>query len=93
MQLSQTLKALRLRQNMGARTVARKLDVSRAFIQQIEAGTLVPSDARLAQLASIYDTDADYLILLAGRVPKDVAAILINEPNLLTALRSSQSSR
>jgi hypothetical protein len=52
---------------------------------------VVPSTDRVRQLASALETDAEYLNLLAGRVPHDVMCSLQRNPKLIAQLRNAAS--
>lgn len=88
--LGTTLKALRQRAGLTHRELAQAIGVTRTFITQVENNSLIPSSARLQQLATVLNGDFDQLTLLAGRIPPDVVDTLRAKPALISTIRLSR---
>lgn len=75
-----------LRETLGGefslRGVAKKLDVSPAFLSQVENGTAMPSNEGIDNIASVLREDREVLLALAGRMPSDVARIVLASPSI-----------
>ncbi|MFH1381564.1 MAG: helix-turn-helix domain-containing protein [Chloroflexota bacterium] len=84
------LRELRKQAGLTQRELARQVNVDFTYLSKIENETLPPpSDKVIARLAEVLNTDRDELMLLAGRIPADVAQILKNR-EVLKMLRSSR---
>ena len=63
------------------RQVAERLDIEPAYLSKIERGDLPPpSEAVVVKLASELGEDADTLLALAGKVSRDLQAIIRRRP-------------
>lgn len=89
--LGREVRALREARGLGLREVARKLELSASYLSQLETGQLKtpPAAEVLRALAKLYEVDADRVLLLAGRVPEDVKALLLADPGLTRFLRAA----
>jgi transcriptional regulator with XRE-family HTH domain len=87
-ELGPRLRAVRLRQGIGLRELARRLDLSPSSISQIETGKIRPSVSTLYALASEFGVTVDELLfdeprLLRGSAIKPTRdALALNEPKL-----------
>jgi transcriptional regulator with XRE-family HTH domain len=87
-ELGPRLRAVRLRQGIGLRELARRLDLSPSSISQIETGKIRPSVSTLYALASEFGVTVDELLfdeprLLRGSTIKPARdALSLNEPKL-----------
>ena len=97
MTFGQHLRKLRGQAGLSLRELATALDVNFTFVSKIELGHVAPpSEDVLRKLASVLgpylEQDqtvlADYLIALAGKVPSDVAEILLRNPGAIPFLRT-----
>ena len=88
---------LRNQAGLSLRELATALDVNWAYVSKIELGHLAPpSEEVLQKLASVLgpclDQNpivlADHLITLAGKVPSDIAGILLRNPGAIHFLRA-----
>lgn len=80
--------ALRERQGLSVRALARALGTSRSFIRELERGETRPSPTRVTQLSDILHTDPEHLSILTGRVPHDIVEAFQSHPALLDLIRS-----
>jgi transcriptional regulator with XRE-family HTH domain len=63
------------------RQVAERLDIEPAYLSKIERGDLPPpSEAVVVKLAGELSEDADMLLALAGKVSRDLQAIIRRRP-------------
>jgi transcriptional regulator with XRE-family HTH domain len=86
-ELGPRLRAIRLRQAIGLRELARRLDLSPSSISQIETGKMRPSVSTLYALASEFGVTVDELLFDERRGPGSTAksareAPSFNEPKL-----------
>ena len=97
MMFGQHLRQLRTQAGLSLRELAAALDVNFTYVSKIELGHVAPpSEEVLRKLASVMgpylDQDpfvlTDYLITLAGKVPSDVAEILLQNPGAIPFLRA-----
>ncbi|WP_296925229.1 helix-turn-helix transcriptional regulator [Thiohalocapsa sp.] len=65
------------------RSVASRCNVDPAHISRVESRMTPPSDALLGKLAKALSVPADELMLLAGRVPPSLQAIVERKPHVL----------
>jgi transcriptional regulator with XRE-family HTH domain len=86
--LGERIRELRDRQDLSVRDLAKKLEVSAAFLSDIELGRRHPSDEVLGRLASILGTRADELKKHDSRAPvQELKRIAANDPAMGFALR------
>ena len=97
MMFGQHLRQLRTQASLSLRELASALDVNFTYVSKIELGHVAPpSEELLRKLASVLgpylDQNpivlADHLITLAGKVPSDVAEILLRNPGVIPFLRA-----
>lgn len=67
--LGQYIRELREKKDISLRELAKKLDVSAAFVSDIELGRRFPSEKVLARLASALDVSVENLRQYDARVP------------------------
>jgi len=72
--LGPRLRAIRLRQDIGLRELARRLDLSPSSISQIETGKIRPSVRTLYALASAFGVTVDEVLFSEPAVPRDSVA-------------------
>lgn len=86
-----TLKTLRLKENMTQAQLAQKLGVTKSVISAYETGLRLPSYDILIHIAKIYNVTTDYLlgierkqeIDLSGLIPEEIDALM----NLIKAMK------
>ena len=83
-----SLRDARQRAGLGLRQAARLAGCSHVAVLHAESGKRIPEAPLLCALAGVYGIDADELCRMAGRIPVDVQALLLAEPNRLAAVRA-----
>src|SRR5438445_13884372 len=73
-ELGPRLRAIRLRQGVGLRELARRLDLSPSSISQIETGKIRASVRTLYALASEFGVTVDEVLFNEGPLPGDGAS-------------------
>jgi len=87
------LKELRIQVSLTQRQLADKVGVDFSYLSKIENGILPPpSEKLILQLAEALDADKDELIILAGKIPADIAQMLKSRKTL-QLLRSDRIQR
>ncbi len=77
------LKQLRKQAGMTQRELADKVGVDFTYLSKIESGAMPPpSEKIILQLAESLNADKDELTILAGKIPPDIAQILMNRETL-----------
>lgn len=75
------------------RAAARALDVDPAHLSRVEAGKAPASTPLIHRLADLLGCERDVLLLLAGRLPEDIRAMVETQPLRMTsALRNTAAS-
>lgn len=83
------LRELRKQAGMSQREVAKKVGIDFTYLSKIESGVLdPPKEDKIIKLAKVLKTNKDELITLAGKVPSDIAPILLKR-GVIPLLRSS----
>ena len=84
------LRELRKRAGLSLMELAHRVGIDFTYLSKIENGALPPpSEKVLSKLAKALNTDKGELIILAGKIPPDIAELLTNR-NTLRILRSVQ---
>ncbi len=79
-QFGKRLRELRINAGLAQRELAKRIKIDFSYISKIENGVLPPPSTRLIlKLADVLNTDKDALLILAGRVPSDIIALLNKE--------------
>ena len=82
------LRDLRKQKNISQRDLATQVEVDFTYLSKIEGGRLAPpSEDVIRRLAQALDVDENELINLAGKVPKDLKAVLEESPQAVELLR------
>ena len=77
------LRQLRIQAGMTQRELADRVNIDFTYLSKIKSQAVPPpSEKVILQLAEALDADKDELIILAGRVPSDIAQILKNGKTL-----------
>jgi transcriptional regulator with XRE-family HTH domain len=83
------LKQLRLASEYRSlRSFAKALGKTPSWWSKVESGEETPGADTLAHAAALLKVDADELLLLAGRLPADVKAILLGAPGAVPLVRA-----
>ncbi len=92
-QFGDRLKELRLLARLTQRKLADLIGVDFSYLSKIENGVLPPPSERVvSQLAEALNTDKDELLILAGKIPADIAEMLKHKKTL-ELLRSERTQR
>lgn len=71
----------RTEKKLTLRKFADRVGLSPTYVSQIEQGNFVPPPVdRIRKMAEILETDADELIVAAGRMAEDVAGLIEKRP-------------
>ncbi|HYU75728.1 MAG TPA: helix-turn-helix transcriptional regulator [Ktedonobacteraceae bacterium] len=88
MEFGRRLRELRKQKNISQRDLATQVAVDFTYLSKIEGGRLAPpSEDVIRRLAQALDADENELINLAGKVPKDLKAVLEESPQAVELLR------
>jgi len=78
--LGYRIKQLREKQNLSMKALARRLKVDPAHLSRIESDKIVPSESLSSKIADALKCGKEELLLLAGKLPKDVQEIIRANP-------------
>ena len=88
MEFGQRLRDLRKQKNLSQRDLAARVGIDFTYLSKIEGGRLdPPSEVIIRRIAQVLEADEDELINLAGKVPKDLKAVLEESPQAVELLR------
>lgn len=88
MEFGQRLRDLRKQKNFSQRDLAAQIGIDFTYLSKIEGGRLnPPSEGIIQRIAQVLEADEDELINLAGKVPKDLKAVLEESPQAVELLR------
>ena len=88
MEFGQRLRDLRKQKNLSQRDLAARVGIDFTYLSKIEGGRLdPPSEVIIQRIAQVLEADEDELINLAGKVPKDLKAVLEESPQAVELLR------
>lgn len=88
MEFGQRLRDLRKQKNLSQRDLAARVGIDFTYLSKIEGGRLdPPSEVIIQRLAQVLEANEDELINLAGKVPKDLKAVLEESPQAVELLR------
>jgi transcriptional regulator with XRE-family HTH domain len=81
---------LRQQREVTLKGLARQLGVDSSFLSRIERGVAAAPAQLVRELSRALGTTEDPLLVLAGHLPEDVEAILIEHPEQSLALLRGQ---
>ena len=88
MEFGQRLRDLRKQKNLSQRDLAAQVGIDFTYLSKIEGGRSdPPSEVIIRRIAQVLEADEDELINLAGKVPKDLKAVLEESPQAVELLR------
>ncbi len=88
MEFGQRLRNLRKQKNLSQRDLAARVGIDFTYLSKIEGGRSdPPSEVIIQRIAQVLEADEDELINLAGKVPKDLKAVLEESPQAVELLR------
>lgn len=85
------VRELRIKNSLLQRELAERVGMEVTYLSRIEAGKIrPPSEAKILAMAEILGADADELLLLAQRLPKDIPEAIHQSPKVPEFLRSTR---
>jgi putative DNA methylase len=88
MDIAAFLQSRREQLGLSLRSVAAQCSVDAAYLSRVEAGAAPPSAALLPKLAEALSVPVNELMLLAGRVPERLHALVAREPHRVASALS-----
>lgn len=88
--LGEHLREKRQARGLGLREMARRIEYTPSYLSKVERDKEKPSEELLVLLARHLGESSDELLLLAGRVPSDIARLLMKNPEWIVELRRHQ---
>jgi HTH-type transcriptional regulator, competence development regulator len=94
MDFGQHIRELRRERNLSQRDLATKVGIDFTYLSKIEVGRMEPpSEPVIRRMAQELGADEDELINLAGKVPKELKAVLDDNPEAVELLRVLSEQR
>jgi transcriptional regulator with XRE-family HTH domain len=91
MTFGERLRQLRLEKKVNQRDLASRVGIDFTYLSKLENGRMPPpATATIARLSTALGADNDELMLLASKVPLDVAPVITRSPVVPVFLRSIQ---
>ena len=88
-EFGQMLRELRKKAGLSQRGLGDKVNVDFTYISKIESGAKPPPSKKvIIKLATILNIDEEEMLILAGKIPEDIAEMLRN-PGVIRYLRST----
>ena len=88
MEFGRRLRDLRKQKNVSQRDLATQVGIDFTYLSKIEGGRSAPPiEEVIRRISQEFDADEDELINLAGKVPKDLKAVLEESPQAVELLR------
>lgn len=89
------LRVVRKQRGLSLRRCAELAGISPTYLSKIETGDMPPpSEETLRRLAAVLLVDRDALMLASGKLPSDLAGLLLKQSvNYVKALRAELGSR
>ena len=91
--LGNTLKTLRLHEEMTQAQLSQKLGLTKSVISAYETGLRLPSYDVLIHIAQIFKVSTDYLLGVEQKDSLDLSGLTQNEKSALLALIKAMKSR
>jgi len=89
----ETIRELRMAQDLGLRETASKVGISPAYLSRIERGKESPPRPEIVkQLAKLLAADPDVLFRLSSSTDPELVGFLHDEPEVMNLLRFLKSS-
>ena len=88
-----TLKTLRLHEEMTQAQLSQKLGLTKSVISAYETGLRLPSYDLLIHIAQIFKVSTDYLLGVEQKDSLDLSGLTQNEKSALLALIKAMKSR
>jgi HTH-type transcriptional regulator, competence development regulator len=92
-EFGETIRDLRIAQDLGLRETAGKVGISPAYLSRIERGKESPPRPEIVkQLAKLLAADPDVLFRLSSSTDPELVGFLHDEPEVMNLLRFLKSS-
>ena len=89
MTFGERLRELRLDKKVNQRDLASRVGIDFTYLSKLENGRMPPpATATIARLSNALNADTDELMLLARKVPLDIAPVITRSPAVPAFLRS-----
>jgi len=89
MTFGERLRQLRLDKKVNQRDLASRVGIDFTYLSKLENGRMPPpATATIARLTKALSADADELMLLARKIPTDIAPVITRSPAVPAFLRS-----
>lgn len=89
MQFHELIRNTRLKKKMTLRELARRVGLSPPFISKMEVGDFKPpSEENIIKIANALNLNSDELLAMAGKIPNDVKAVLLQNIKLYNYIRN-----
>ncbi len=85
MEVGAFIRQSRIELGLSLRGVAQRLDLDVAYLSRIESGQVPPSAQILGKLADLLGCSGDGLLLLSGRLPERIRALVSRQPEKAAA--------
>ena len=80
MKFGKLLKNLRVQKGVGIKKMAKEVGLNYTYISKLENSKVYPSSKVLKKFSKYLKYDSDELMISAGKIPKDIEQILMNNP-------------
>ena len=90
MDFGKVLRRLRRDKGISIKQLASDLDVNYTYISKIENSHVTPSSTIVNKISSYFNYSSDELLLISGKLPKDIEDILRNNPEEAVRLLRSK---
>ncbi len=85
MNFGEFIREERQRHKLSLRSLAHRTAVNAAYLSRVEVGKVSPSGQMIRRLSKVLSCDEDELLLLAGRLPAELRAMIEKEPRRVTS--------
>lgn len=80
MEFGKLLKDLRVKKGVSIKKMAKEVGINYTYISKLENSKVHPSSKVVGKFSKYLKYDSDELLISAGKIPKDIEQILINNP-------------
>jgi len=81
MNFGRKLKSLREKKGIGIKKLAPELGLDYSYISKLENSKSAPSHDVIGKVANYFNEDADDLAIAAGKIPRDIETIILENPD------------
>lgn len=80
MTFGEVLRVLRQKRGLSIKELAPEVDVDYSYISKLENEKVLPSAGTVRRIARFFDYEEDELMVLADKIPADIADIIREHP-------------